>query len=72
MRLAENYRSLKKRVRLWWDGEFKVKDSEHVIHFYRERSPWASRIETSFHWLANNLWNVIFLAIGIIGLWLAL
>lgn len=63
---------LKQSLRKWWEGEFKVKDDVHFIHFYRDRSIWAYRIEAAFTWSKRNYWNLIFLAIGLLGLWIAL
>lgn len=72
MRIADHFRRLKKRAHLWWHGEFKVKDSENLIYFYRDRSPWAKRSELVYRWLATNVWNVLFLIIGLLGIWLAI
>lgn len=63
--------SLWQRLRRWYDGEYKVHDDPYIIGIFRERSPWADRLEALFGFLRAHYWNLIFLAIGLAGLWLA-
>lgn len=61
----------KRRLHRWWNGEYKVKETPHVLHFYRDRSPWPYRIEALGAWALRNGWNITFLLIGLVGVWLA-
>lgn len=60
-----------KAVRKWWDGEYKTIDDPYIFGVYLERSIWASRLDEFFQFIRANGWNVTFLTIGLLGLWLA-
>lgn len=61
-----------KKLKDWWYGELKIDDSSAYLHIYMDRSIWACRIESAFKWAMRNYWNLIFLIIGLLGLWIAL
>lgn len=59
-----------KRLRDWWQGEWKVDGGKGLVIAYRHRSPWVTRIERIAIWCHRNAWNLFFATIGIAALWL--
>jgi hypothetical protein len=56
------------RLRSWWTGEWEAMNGA----FYINRSPWATRLDRVLQWCHRNSWNLVFLAIGIVSIALAL
>lgn len=65
--------TLWQRLKDWWKGEFVPGESGPILFTmgYYRRPRIAEATEAAVQWVARNSWNVSFLLIGLVGLFLA-